>query len=308
MTTTANGNAVVGLALVRDSLPTVHALRASGRTVCGLLRLRRCRGRGTAGSAVAAVASWPPRRAVTIGAPMNNGAQKAPFADDERPQRVLATYTRSSSSSAGVVKGPSSESLRDSARSTRRARRTADPVARDRCRRPLGRKDVHRDLLVARILATEDVCVGVLAVDEEPDDLTVRLAQMVGFSIAQAEGRASEVLDRMQVALAGLRIRSTTRPGRLTPPLRTSQCGRGAKAATGPCLSTRFRRRAPRRRSTRTPHGRLSRRTSRRCVSLRRLTACSLLRRRKRTEPRTGVTWRLTNRRRPRRGRRVTSD
>jgi hypothetical protein len=60
---------------------------------------------------------------------------------------------------------------------------------------------------LARGVADDGVCVGILAVDEEPEDLTVRLAQIAGFTIAQAEGRDPSVLDGMRSALAALRLR-----------------------------------------------------------------------------------------------------
>ncbi|MGO9833700.1 MAG: RAD55 family ATPase [Polyangiaceae bacterium] len=59
---------------------------------------------------------------------------------------------------------------------------------------------------IARALAAEGVCVGILAVDEEPDDVTVRLAQIAGFTVAQAEQRDPEVLDEMARKLATLDV------------------------------------------------------------------------------------------------------
>jgi KaiC/GvpD/RAD55 family RecA-like ATPase len=60
---------------------------------------------------------------------------------------------------------------------------------------------------IARGAADEGLCVGIVAVDEEPDDVTVRLAQIAGFTVAQAELRAPDVLDRLAVALASTRVR-----------------------------------------------------------------------------------------------------
>ena len=60
---------------------------------------------------------------------------------------------------------------------------------------------------LARRLAAEGLCVGILAVDEEPDDVTVRLAQIAGFTVAQAEGRDPSVLDDMAAKLGALRVR-----------------------------------------------------------------------------------------------------
>jgi hypothetical protein len=61
--------------------------------------------------------------------------------------------------------------------------------------------------VMARDLDAAGLAVGVLAVDEEPDDLTVRLAQIAGFTVEQAERRDPETLARMRAALGGLRIR-----------------------------------------------------------------------------------------------------
>ncbi len=55
--------------------------------------------------------------------------------------------------------------------------------------------------------ASDGPCVGILGVDEEPDDLTVRLVQMAGWTVAQAEQRDPSELDNMAEALAGVRVR-----------------------------------------------------------------------------------------------------
>ncbi len=55
--------------------------------------------------------------------------------------------------------------------------------------------------------AGAQICVGVLAVDEEPDDVAVRLAQMAGFSIDDAEQRDPNVLSSMRRELDELPIR-----------------------------------------------------------------------------------------------------
>ncbi len=62
---------------------------------------------------------------------------------------------------------------------------------------------------IARHLATvhEDVFVGVLAIDEEDDDLTVRVAQMAGFTIEQCEGRDPSVLEEVRIAIEPMRVR-----------------------------------------------------------------------------------------------------
>ncbi|MBK7583783.1 MAG: AAA family ATPase [Myxococcales bacterium] len=59
---------------------------------------------------------------------------------------------------------------------------------------------------LARNLAAQGVTVGILAVDEDPDDMTVRLAQIAGFTVAQAELRAPETLRAIEAALAPLAI------------------------------------------------------------------------------------------------------
>jgi KaiC/GvpD/RAD55 family RecA-like ATPase len=56
-------------------------------------------------------------------------------------------------------------------------------------------------------IARELGCVGFLAVDEEPDDITIRLAQMVGFTVADAEQRDPEVLSDLAAALEPLHVR-----------------------------------------------------------------------------------------------------
>lgn len=60
---------------------------------------------------------------------------------------------------------------------------------------------------VARAAAEAGAVVGILAVDEDPEDITVRLAQLAGFSVEEAEERDSAVLASMADALSELRIR-----------------------------------------------------------------------------------------------------
>lgn len=57
---------------------------------------------------------------------------------------------------------------------------------------------------MARRAGQEGLSVGILAVDEEPDDVTVRLAQMAGFTVAQIEQRDPGTLDAIARALVGL--------------------------------------------------------------------------------------------------------
>jgi len=60
---------------------------------------------------------------------------------------------------------------------------------------------------IARATAEAGACVGILAVDEEPEDITVRLLQIAGYSVAEAEQRDPEMLRQMTAALEGLAIR-----------------------------------------------------------------------------------------------------
>lgn len=60
---------------------------------------------------------------------------------------------------------------------------------------------------LARIAGAAGLCVGILAVDEDPEDLAVRFAQLAGFSVAEAEQRRPDTLDRLATALRGLRVR-----------------------------------------------------------------------------------------------------
>lgn len=58
----------------------------------------------------------------------------------------------------------------------------------------------------ARAAQHARLCVGILAVDEDPDDVTIRLAQLAGFTIDQAEQRDPAVLSAMYEALKPLRL------------------------------------------------------------------------------------------------------
>lgn len=60
---------------------------------------------------------------------------------------------------------------------------------------------------MARAAGAAGVCVGILAVDEEPDDITIRLAQIAGFTVGDAELRDPATLADMGAALEGLPIR-----------------------------------------------------------------------------------------------------
>jgi KaiC/GvpD/RAD55 family RecA-like ATPase len=67
------------------------------------------------------------------------------------------------------------------------------------------------EVAIAKTLAASaaraGLYVGILAVDEEPDDVTIRLAQMAGFTIAQAERRDPAELTDMADALRPLRLK-----------------------------------------------------------------------------------------------------
>lgn len=60
---------------------------------------------------------------------------------------------------------------------------------------------------MARAAEQAGMCVGILAVDEEPDDVTIRLVQLAGFSISDAERRDPDVLAEMADALKSMRLR-----------------------------------------------------------------------------------------------------
>jgi len=60
---------------------------------------------------------------------------------------------------------------------------------------------------IARAAGSAGACVGILGVDEEPEDLTVRLVQIAGFSVHDAEQRDPDALDRMAAAVGDLRVR-----------------------------------------------------------------------------------------------------
>lgn len=65
------------------------------------------------------------------------------------------------------------------------------------------------DVIIGDHLSSDDdgLCVGLLAVDEEDDDIVTRLVQIAGFTVKQAEGREHDDLDRMRDALARGRVR-----------------------------------------------------------------------------------------------------
>lgn len=51
------------------------------------------------------------------------------------------------------------------------------------------------------------LCVGILAVDEEPEDLAVRVAQMHGVTLDEAERRSPKVMQKLARDVLGLRMR-----------------------------------------------------------------------------------------------------
>jgi KaiC/GvpD/RAD55 family RecA-like ATPase len=62
-------------------------------------------------------------------------------------------------------------------------------------------------ITIADHLARSSVAVGILAVDEDPEDLVVRFAQMAGFTVAQAELREPVVLHEIVTALSVLPLK-----------------------------------------------------------------------------------------------------
>jgi hypothetical protein len=72
---------------------------------------------------------------------------------------------------------------------------------------PSAGKSAIAMVLAHRFATIGGLVVGVMGVDEEPEDVTVRLAQMAGFTIAQCEGRDPMVLEQMAASLAGIRVR-----------------------------------------------------------------------------------------------------
>jgi KaiC/GvpD/RAD55 family RecA-like ATPase len=74
-----------------------------------------------------------------------------------------------------------------------------------------GAGKTYLETVVAHRLVTtfgeHGFCVGMLAVDEDDADLTVRFAQMVGFTQAHCEERSEQTLDDLDAALRDHRIR-----------------------------------------------------------------------------------------------------
>lgn len=62
-------------------------------------------------------------------------------------------------------------------------------------------------LQLADVFARRGICVGLLAIDEEPGDLVIRLGQRAGFSRSELEGRTAETLGFVRETLADLPIR-----------------------------------------------------------------------------------------------------
>lgn len=60
---------------------------------------------------------------------------------------------------------------------------------------------------MARSLAQAGIVAGILGVDEEPEDLAVRLAQIAGYTIEEIEARSPAVLTEIDRQLAALPIR-----------------------------------------------------------------------------------------------------
>lgn len=62
-------------------------------------------------------------------------------------------------------------------------------------------------VVIADALARQQVCVGILAIDEDVDDVTVRLGQMRGCTVAAMELRDDAVLGELGAVLTALRVR-----------------------------------------------------------------------------------------------------
>src|SRR6478609_86584 len=60
---------------------------------------------------------------------------------------------------------------------------------------------------IAHVFSQRGVTVGLLAVDEDPEDIVTRFAQRVGFSRSHCEIRDPIILDGIAVALNGLAVR-----------------------------------------------------------------------------------------------------
>jgi hypothetical protein len=74
----------------------------------------------------------------------------------------------------------------------------------------LGAPDAGKTALLvqlAHLWAERGVAVGMLAVDEEPDDITTRLVQRSKFTRADCEWRHSAMVDKMLTAIADLPLR-----------------------------------------------------------------------------------------------------
>jgi hypothetical protein len=71
---------------------------------------------------------------------------------------------------------------------------------------PSAGKTALATVLASRVEAA-GLCVGIIGVDEEPDDQNARFVQMAGFTIAQCEQRDPAVLEEMAERLSALRVR-----------------------------------------------------------------------------------------------------
>lgn len=62
-------------------------------------------------------------------------------------------------------------------------------------------------IVLAWALENAGLCIGILGIDEDPEDLNARLVQMAGFTIAQCESRDPQLLDEIARKLANIRVR-----------------------------------------------------------------------------------------------------
>lgn len=72
---------------------------------------------------------------------------------------------------------------------------------------PSAGKTFLEAVIAQRLAGDGGLCVGMLLVDEDPEDVTVRFAQMLGFEVAQIEHRDPVVMADLARALEALRIR-----------------------------------------------------------------------------------------------------
>lgn len=142
-------------------------------------------------------------------APDDQG-QDAPFADDEAPAIVLRSLSPADIVALWRTDGPL---LR-----VPTGIRSLDELCRGGLPVPwrvviIGAPSAGKtfvETVIADALArgahAAGMCVGLLAVDEEPEDVTVRLGQIAGFTVAELERRDPDTLDQLEEELAKLDV------------------------------------------------------------------------------------------------------